>query len=89
MTYSPREMTRATRVLQRKFEQKNVVMLGGKNPAVIWQCGNGVVSETSRGWCLLSRMRKNEQLNIDCWVSALLGLSQLLKEKPRMEVMVL
>ena len=91
ITYSPRYMTRACRVMQRKSQQKNIVMLGGRNPAVEWQCSNGVLSEMSRNWCLLSRLNKNTQLNIDCWSASLLGLADLLEkqQQPKLEVMVL
>ena len=91
ITYSPKFMTRPIRVLQRKAEQKNVVLLGGRNPAVEWQCSNGVVNELSRNWCMLSRLNKNDQLNIDAFSASLLGLCNVLEimNKPQLEVMVL
>ena len=88
-TCSPKYMTRPIRVMQRKSEQKNIIMLGGKNPAVVWQAGNGVVNELSRNWCMLSRLNKNDQLNIDVWVASLLGLSNILDQQPKTEVFYL
>ena len=77
--YRPITMTKIIRIFQRKAEQGNIYLLGKRNKAVDWHCSNGVVNEGSRGVCLLSRLIKNTQLNIDFWVSALLGGSELVE----------
>ena len=83
-TYSPKFMTNPIRRLQRLAELKGIYILEKPNEAVKWQAGNGVVSEMSRNWCMLNRLNKNPQLNVDYWSASLLALSELLipRRKP-------
>ncbi len=80
-TYSPKFMTNPIRRLQRMAELKGIYILENPNEAIKWQAGNGVVNELSRNWCMLNRMNKSPQLNVDYWSATLLALSELLIPK--------
>ena len=88
-TYSPKFMTRPIRQMQRIAELKNINILEAKNEAIEWQASCGAVNQMSRNWCMLGRLNKNPQVNVDYWSAALLALSQLLESKPAGEVLVL
>lgn len=88
-TYSPREMTNPIRNMQRLAETKSIYILEKKNPAIEWQASCGFVSEMSRNWCMLHRMNKNPQLNVDYWSAALLALSELLRPSSQGDALVL
>ena len=80
-TYSPKFMTNPIRRLQRMAELKSIHILENPNEAIKWQAGNGVVNELSRNWCMLNRLNKSPQLNVDYWSATLLALSELLIPK--------
>ena len=71
--YRPREITPAIRNMQRMAETKSIYILENKNPAIEWQTQCGFVNELSRNYCMLQRMNRNNQLNVDYWSAALLG----------------
>ena len=80
--YRPQTMSRVTRIFQRKNELKNIYLLYEDNPAIRWQASCGIVNELSRNYCLLSRMNKNRDLNIDFWVASLLAGTELIDVLP-------
>ena len=88
-TYSPKEMTNPIRNMQRLAETKSIYILEKKNPAIEWQAACGFVSEMSRNWCMLHRLNKNPQLNVDYWSASLLALSELLRPRSRGEALVI
>ena len=77
-TYSPKFMTNPIRRLQRLSELKGIYILEKENEAIKWQASCGYVNELSRNWCMLNRMNKSPQLNVDYWSASLLALSELL-----------
>ena len=87
--YRPREITPAIRNMQRMAETKSIHILESRNPAIEWQTQCGFVNELSRNYCMLQRMNRNNQLNVDYWSAALLALSELLKPRARAEGMVI
>ena len=74
-------MTSPIRNLQRLAELKGINILEKTNDAIKWQAGNGCVNELSRNWCILTRLKKSSQLNVDYWSASLLALSELLKPR--------
>ena len=88
--YRPKECTGAIRILQRASQNGNIYLIGDKtpNPAVVWQAQCGCVNERSKFWATLGRKAKNKHLNIDYWVSAILGTSELILPKQTAEVFV-
>lgn len=77
-SYSPKFMTEPIRRMQRLAELKSIYILEKQNEAIKWQAGCGVVNSLSRNWCMLNRMNKNNQLNVDFFSASLLALSELL-----------
>lgn len=86
--YMPKEMTAITRIFQRQSQNENIFLLEKNNKAVRWQASCGEVNERSKAWCLLQRLNKNKDINIDFWVASLLAGTELLKEKSEIDVFV-
>ena len=72
--YSGRQMTGAIREVERIGLAKKLFLIG-ENPCVRWQFNNCIVSQKSKGYCLLNRAISEN--NIDCPVSVTLAMKYL------------
>lgn len=80
-TYSPKYMSRITRIFQRKSQLQQIHFLHEGNRCARWHAACGQVNEQSRNWCLMSRLNKNFDLNVDYWTAALLAGSDLIEDR--------
>ena len=77
--YRPAELTPAIRTFQKAGEVGKVFLLKD-NPCYRWHLSNVILSNKSKGYCLLNRLSDSQ--SIDAIVSTVLGLSYLYKNQP-------
>ena len=82
--YSPRSMTQSIRELER-IGNGGGLSLVGENPCVLWQYSNVLVSQKSRGYCLMDRV--SVHANIDAPVATALALKPLI-ENPKKHMLI-
>lgn len=73
--YSGRQMTASIREVERIGTAGKLYVIG-KNPAILWQFKNCIVSQKSKGFCLLNRL--SDHYSIDAAVAITLGMKYIL-----------
>ena len=80
-TYSPRELSGSVRMFQRYSQKGLISILDRPSNCIKWMASVTQVNLSSRGYCLLDRLNKNHNYNIDFFSSAILGLSQCMQPR--------